>query len=123
MKSILQINAIIELLAGFVLLFNPHLLLNHTNPNIQGIVIAKLYGILAFFFGLVCFILSKHFDYNQLYKQIILSIITFHFVVGLYMYGVYNQHVTPHPGAAILHVGLALIFMIIYLKKLEKFKV
>ena len=78
MKSILQINAIIELLAGFVLLFNPHLLLNHTNPNIQGIVIAKLYGILAFFFGLVCFILSKHFDYNQLYKQIILSIITFH---------------------------------------------
>ena len=47
MKIILQVNAGVEILAGFILLFNPHLLLNHAEPNIQGIVISKMYGILA----------------------------------------------------------------------------
>ena len=121
MKIILQVNAGVEILAGFILLFNPHLLLNHAEPNIQGIVISKMYGILALCFGIITFILGKHFEYTILFKQITLTIIAFHFAVGLHVYGVYKQNITPNMGAAALHFSLAVIFIFIYLKNMQKF--
>lgn len=121
MKIILQLNAGVEIIAGFILLFSPHLLLNHAEPNIQGIVVSKMYGILAFSFGIISFILNRHFEYSVLFKQIILTIIAFHFAVGLHMYGAYQQNVTPHIGAAALHISLAIIFILIYLKNMQKF--
>ncbi|MBK8517513.1 MAG: hypothetical protein IPL55_14855 [Saprospiraceae bacterium] len=121
MKAILQINAVIEILAGFVLLFNPQLLLYNANPELQGIAVAKLYGICAFCFGLITHIVSKQFVYNLMFKRIILVVITFHFVVALYFFSLYNQSITPHPGAAILHASLAGIFILIYLKNMQKF--
>jgi hypothetical protein len=120
-KIILQINAGVEILAGFILLFSPHLLLNHVEPNIQGIVVSKMYGILAFSFGILSLVLSRHFEYSVLFKQIVLIIIAFHFAVGMHMYGVYKQNVTTHVGAAALHIGLAIIFILIYLKNIQKF--
>ena len=121
MKTILQAHAAIETLAGFLLLFNPHWLLANQDPHLQGIAIAKLYGILALSFGLISYILSNHFRYDLMYKQVNLIIISFHFAVGLYMYGLYSQNLTQHPGASILHLGLAIVFMIIYLKNMQKF--
>lgn len=121
MKIIFQVNAAIELLAGFILIFNPALLLNHPSPDIQGILTAKLYGILAFCFGIITFILSKHFAYTQLYKQIALTIIAFHFAVGLHFYAVYTQKVTPHAVASALHLFMAIVFAIIFFRQSSKF--
>jgi len=121
MKIILQVNAGVEILAGFILLFNPHLLLNHAEPNIQGIVISKLYGILALCFGIITYILGKHFQYTILFKQVILTIIAFHFAVGLHMYGVFKQNITSNIGASALHFSLAIVFILIYLKHMQKF--
>ena len=121
MKIILQIHAIIESLAGFVLLLMPQWLLASATPELQGIAVSKLYGILALCFGITTYIISTEFQYNNLYKKIILVIIGFHVAVGLYMYSLYDQNITHHIGAASLHIILAILFLIIYLQKIEKF--
>lgn len=122
MKNILLINGIIETLGGFILIFSPHYLLSNANPELQGIVIAKLFGIAIFCFGLVSYILYKKFIYSTMYKQLVLLIIGFHFIIGLYMYGVFQQSLTPHLGAALMHISLAVIFVLIYLKNNHKFE-
>lgn len=122
MKIILQIHASIEVLAGFLLLFMPQLLLLQDNPDIGVIALSKLYGIIAFSFGMMSFVLSKTFSYTKMYKQIILIIMVFHLVIGLYMYSLYDQHITPHPGASVLHLILAVTFVFIYLMNLQKWE-
>jgi cell shape-determining protein MreD len=121
MKNILLIHGLLESIVGFLLIFNPQWLLLNTQPEIQGVVIAKLYGIMIFGFGLISYLLSKSFEYNQMYRQICLVVISLHLIIGLYMYGVFQQGVTPHPGAAVLHLTLAVIFLAIYLKNMQKF--
>lgn len=122
MKIILQVHAAVEILGGFVLLFNPDLLLNNGNPHIQALVVAKLYGIAAFFIGILSFLISKSFEYNQTYKKIILSIIGFHLCLAFYMYGVYQQDLTPHLGAFVTHLALAIGSLLFYLKDFQKFE-
>lgn len=122
MKYILLINALVEILGGFILIFNPHFLLSNPSPELQGVVISKLYGITIFGFGIVSYLLYKNFEFTTLYKQILLLIIALHFAIGLYMYGVFQQSLTPHVGATITHIGLAVIFVLIYLKNSQKFE-
>jgi hypothetical protein len=95
-------------------------LMNHT-PEIHSIAVSKLYGILAFCFGLISFVLSRYFEYSKMYKQIILIIIAFHFSVGMYMYNLFSQFITPNPGAFGLHIILSIAFLGIYLKSMTKF--
>jgi len=121
MKYILLVHTFIEIIGGFILIFDPQLLLAHPTPELQGVVIAKLYGIMIFGFGIVSYLLYKNFSYSQMFKQIILLIISLHFAIGLYMYGVYQQSLTPHPGATIIHLILALVFLWIYLKNNQNF--
>lgn len=122
MKIILQIHAAVEIIGGFVLLFNPELLLSNNSPNLQALVVAKLYGITAFFIGIISYLISKSFEYNQTYKKIILSIIGFHLCLAFYMYGVYQQNLTPHLGAFGTHLVLAVGSLILYLKDFQKFE-
>lgn len=122
MKNILLINGILEALSGFILIFSPQLLLNNASPEIQGVLIAKLYGILALSFGIISYLLSKLFNFVQdTFKKIALVIIGFHLVVGLHMYSVYHQNITPHPGAAVLHISMAILFLLMYLKNMNHF--
>lgn len=122
MKIIIQIHAAVEILGGFVLLFNPELLLSNNSPNLQALVVAKLYGITAFFIGIISYLISKSFEYNQTYKKIILSVIGFHLCLAFYMYGVYQQNLTPHLGAFGTHLVLAVGSLILYLKDFQKFE-
>jgi zinc transporter ZupT len=122
MKIILQIHAAVEIIAGFVLLFNPELLLSSNSPNIQGLVVAKLYGIAAFFMGIISYLISKTFEYNQTYKKIVLSVIGFHLCIAFYMYGVYQQNLTPHLGAFGTHIAMAVGSLFLYLRDFQKFE-
>jgi hypothetical protein len=122
MKIILQIHAALEIIAGFVLLFNPELLLSNNSPNIQGLVVAKLYGIAAFFIGIISYLISKTFEYNQTYKKIVLSVIGFHLCIAFYMYGVYQQNLTPHLGAFGTHIAMAVGSLLLYLRDFQKFE-
>ena len=122
MKIIIQIHAAVEITGGFVLLFNPELLLSNNSPNLQALVVAKLYGITAFFIGIISYLISKSFEYSQTYKKIILSVIGFHLCLAFYMYGVYQQNLTPHLGAFGTHLALAVGSLILYLKDFQKFE-
>lgn len=122
MKIIIQIHAAVEIIGGFVLLFNPELLLSNNSPNLQALVVAKLYGITAFFIGIISYLISKSFEYNITYKKIILSVIGFHLCLAFYMYGVYQQNLTPHLGAFGTHLVLAVGSLILYLKDFQKFE-
>ena len=122
MKIIIQIHAAVEITGGFVLLFNPELLLSNNSPNLQALVVAKLYGITAFFIGIISYLISKSFEYSQTYKKIILSVIGFHLCLAFYMYGVYQQNLTPHLGAFGTHLVLAVGSLILYLKDFQKFE-
>lgn len=122
MKIIIQIHAAVEIIGGFVLLFNPELLLSNNSPNLQALVVAKLYGITAFFIGIISYLISKSFEYSQTYKKIILSVIGFHLCLAFYMYGVYQQNLTPHLGAFGTHLALAVGSLILYLKDFQKFE-
>ncbi|MBK7701012.1 MAG: hypothetical protein IPJ39_20970 [Saprospiraceae bacterium] len=121
MKHILLINALVEILGGFILIFNPHFLLSNPSPELQGVVISKLYGITIFCFGIVSYLLYKNFEFTTLYKQILVDH-SFALAIGLYMYGVFQQSLTPHVGATITHIGLAVIFVLIYLKTVKNLK-
>ena len=122
MKIIIQIHAAVEIIGGFVLLFNPELLLSNNSPNLQALVVAKLYGITAFFIGIIFYLISKSFEYNQTYKKIILSVIGFHLCLAFYMYGVYQQNLTPHLGAFGTHLAIAVGSLFLYLKDFQKFE-
>ncbi len=121
MKLILKINGIIELLAGLALIFNPNWLLMQKNIDIATVSLAKLYGILAFFFGLVSYLLSNEFAFTQLFKRIILAVITFHMLVSLYLYGLYTQGVLTFIGAAAFHLIIAVSFLMMYYKDMTLF--
>jgi len=122
MKIILQIHAAVEIIAGFLLLFNPEFLLSNNSPNIQGLAVAKLYGIAAFFIGIISYLISKTFEYNQTYKKIVLSVICFHLCLAFYMYGVYQQNLTPHLGAFGTHIAIAVGSLLLYLRDFQKFE-
>lgn len=122
MKIIIQIHAAVEIIGGFVLLFNPELLFSNNSPNLQALVVAKLYGITAFFIGIISYLISKSFEYNQTYKKIILSVIGFHLCLAFYMYGVYQQNLTPHLGAFGTHLAIAVGSLFLYLKDFQKFE-
>lgn len=121
MKYILIINAIIEGLAGVVLLLRPEWLLLAEQPQLHGVVVSKLYGVAAFTMGVFSWVVSKDFQYTTMFRSFTLMIILFHMMVSLQMYAVYQQGITTIPGAFILHLCLALGFAVVYLKNMHKF--
>jgi hypothetical protein len=121
MKQIFQIHGLMYSIMGFLLIFNPQWLLYNPKPELQGIATAKLFGILAFSFGLLAFILSRSFTYTQAFKQIALVIIGYHFVVALFMYGLYSQNISFSLLPAVVHGAISIIFLIIYMNNMQKF--
>ncbi|MBK9255119.1 MAG: hypothetical protein IPM42_06485 [Saprospiraceae bacterium] len=122
MKRIIQFNALLESLAGVVLLLRPEWLLMAENPHIQGIVLSKLYGIAALTMGIFSYIVSKNFQFTLMYKQFILMIITFHLLIAFQMYSIYQQGISASMGAFGLHLAVAMIMAVIYLRDFQKFK-
>lgn len=122
MKISLLIHAWVEMIAGFILLFNPSLLLLTTDQNLQTISVSKLYGIIAFSFGLAVYIITKGFVYNLIYKRLILLIICFHLLVSFHMYNLYAQKVVSIPGAFVLHIVMASLFLVLYFKNINQWK-
>ncbi len=120
MKNILRINGFVEGISGFLLIFSPQWLLQNPEPEIYSLSVGKLYGMLALVFGIISFVLAGEYTDNQMFKRVILAIISFHFAVAMYMYGLFQQQITPNPGAFVLHLILAVVFLGIYLKNLQK---
>ncbi|MFT6335938.1 MAG: hypothetical protein ACI86M_002691 [Saprospiraceae bacterium] len=121
MKKILLLQAIIEMVAGVVLIFRPDLLLMSEGQVLETLIVAKLYGILALTFGVVSFMLCRVFEYNDTFKKIILMIMFFHVMIAFQMYAAYNQATISNLGAFGLHMILAFLLFGAYMKEINRF--
>lgn len=123
MKKLLIIHGVIEMIAGVVLVFSPHLFLMTENQSAGTLTIAKLYGIIAFTFGAVSFMIASKFEYDIVFKRIIMTIVAFHLMVGLQTFAAYQSGLMSHIGAAGLHLSLAVVFVIGYMKEYNFFQI
>lgn len=115
LKNIFLINAIIEIAGGIVIMINPQLLLN--NPASDAIVlnICKAFGIAAFTMGVVSYQLYRHELLNMRgSKMIALIFMLYHVLITFTFYAMYNAGMTPHMGAAGLHLVVSVVFAILY---------
>ncbi|HMP32259.1 MAG TPA: hypothetical protein PKD85_21810, partial [Saprospiraceae bacterium] len=83
--------------------------------------VAKIYGIAAFTIGMLSYQIWKKFDYSAFDKMIVMILIVFHLLIGLQMYSFFQVQLTPNPGASILHLSIAALFAISYIKEKSLF--
>lgn len=104
------------MVAGVLLIFKPEWILQTSGQEVETLIIAKIYAILMFTFGVVCYLLYKMFEYTDIFKRITLVIMAFHIMIAFQMYAAYSQGSTPSLGAFGLHMLLALLFLVSYMK-------
>lgn len=121
MKKLLLIHAIIEMIGGVVLIFKPSVFLMVDGQSAQTLIVAKMYGILAFTFGVACLYLYKLFEFNDNFKRVILVIMAFHLMIALQMYAAFTQGNVSNLGAFGLHLILALLFLGGYMNNVKAF--
>lgn len=122
MKKLILIHAIIEMIAGVLFVFRPDLILMTVGQEVSTLLLAKLYAILMFTFGAVCFFLYTIFDYTTVFKKIIMTIMAFHLMVALQMYSGFDQGLVMNLGPFGLHILLAVLFGIGYMREINSFK-
>lgn len=122
MKKLLLLHAAIEIIGGIVFVFRPDLILMTSGQELNALLLAKLYAILMFTFGAVCFFLYQIFEYTTVFKKIIMIIMAFHLMVALQMYSGYDQGIVLNLGPFGVHIALATIFGIGYMKEINSFK-
>lgn len=115
------LHAIIEIVAGFILIFKPDMLLMVEGQLLETIVVAKLYGIIALTLGVICLLIYRTIEYNDTFKKIALMIMFFHLMIAFQMYAAYNQGTVTNLGAFGLHMILAVLFFGAYMNDINKF--
>ena len=121
MKKLLLIHAALEMVAGVLFVFRPDFILMTPGQDAATIFIAKLYAIIMFTFGGVCFFLFRIFEYNDVFKKVIMLIMAFHLMVALQMYTGFNQGLVMNMGPFGLHIFLAAMFGLFYMKEINLF--
>ncbi|MCE2790538.1 MAG: hypothetical protein LW630_11590 [Saprospiraceae bacterium] len=100
MKWILRLNGILEALAGLVLLIKPEVLLMAEKSEAETLILAKLYGILAFFFGIISLVLATGVEYSLMMGELYLLSLPFIFVLActcmVYLYNTLH-HILAQP--------------------------
>ena len=122
MKKLILVHAIIEMVAGVLFIFRPDLILMTSGQEVSTLFLAKLYAILMFTFGAVCFFLYTIFEYTTVFKKIIMILMAFHLMIALQMSSGYDQELVLNLGPFGLHLALALLFGVGYMKELNSFQ-
>ena len=107
--------------AGIALIFNPDLFLMMDGQSEQTLIVAKMYGVLAFSFGAISFFIYKIFEFNESFKKMIMIFMAFHLMIALQMFAAYSQGNMPHLGAFGLHLILAALFFLGFMKEVKAF--
>lgn len=96
---------------GLLLIWNPEFI-PFTEGHLEAIHVSKLFGIMAFIFGLVCYHVGKDYRETELMRKVHLSIIALYLMSGLYLIGLYRQGVMELPvagSACLVYGGLVVI--------------
>jgi len=122
MKKLLLLHAAIEMIAGVLFVFRPDLILMTSGQEANTLLLAKLYAIIMFTFGAICFFLYTIFEYNNVFKKVIMVIMAFHLMVALQVYSGYNQGLVLNLGPFGLHIIMAVLFGGMYMKEVNSFQ-
>lgn len=114
-KKIFLIHAILELVAGIVLIFRPETLLMSDQISIGTLTVSKLYGVLAATFGTLSFMLYQKFEYNEFYRKMVLLCMVFHLFVAFQMHAAYQSGAAGNLGAFGIHLTMAGLFLLGYI--------
>jgi len=115
LKYIFLINTIVEISGGIVVMINPELLLNNPAADAMVLNISKAFGIAAFTMGVISYQLYRHDLLNiRGSKMIALIIMLYHVLITFTFYSMYNADMTPHMGAAGLHLILSIVLAVFY---------
>lgn len=116
MKKFILISAIIELLAGLVLFFAPQLVPDLAQGTSSHLAMARMYGAAALGLGVFALQVWRNFDNETLVKTFLSSFLVFHLTVFIALLASFLAGVFANPGAALLHLILA-VFTAYYLFK------
>jgi len=117
LKTLFLINAIIEIAGGVVVMINPELLLNNPDSDAMVLNVCKAFGIAAFTMGVISYQLYRHDLLNiRGSKMIALIFMLYHVLITFTFYGMYTAGMTPHMGAAGLHLIVSVVFALLYFK-------
>lgn len=122
MKKLVLLHAIIEMVAGVLFVFRPDLILMTSGQDVSTLLLAKIYAILMFTFGAVCYFLYSIFEYNSVFKKVIMVIMAFHLMIALQMYSGFDQGLVLNLGPFGMHIILALLFGIGYMREVKSFQ-
>ena len=109
MKVFVLITAVIELLAGLVFFFAPHLIPDFANANPLSTTLAKMYGGAAIGLGLFVLQVWRHMRSQVMQQAFLKSFLLFHFGVSAARYFGYSNGAFKDLSACILHLILGLV--------------
>ncbi len=109
MKVFVLITAVIELLAGAVFFFAPHLIPDLANANPLSTTLAKMYGGAALGLGLFALHVWRHMRSQVMQKAFLNSFLLFHLGVSAAGYFGYSNGAFKDLSACILHLILGLV--------------
>lgn len=121
LNKLILVHAVIEIVAGAVIVMKPSLVFMTELQDVHALMIAKIYGIAIACFGVVSLQISRIFDYTVDFKRIILAIMLFHLFIAFQMYAGYNQGQMPNLGPFGLHMILALMFGVGFMREMNLF--
>lgn len=109
MKVFVLITAVIEILAGLVFFFAPHLIPDLNNANPLATAVAKMYGGAAIGLGLFALQVWQHMRSQVMQQAFLRSFVLFHFGVSAAGYFGFSSGAFKDLATCILHLILGLV--------------
>lgn len=117
MKVFILITAAIEILAGALMFFAPHLIPDLAQSDAQAHILARMYGAAAIGLGFFAFQAWQHMRSQVMQNAFLQTFVVFHIGVAVAAYLGYNNGSFKDPSVATLHFLLAIITAYFYFKK------
>ena len=117
MKVFVLITAVLEFLAGAIMLLAPRLFPDLANADASSTMLARMYGAGAIALGFFAFQVWQHMRSPIMQKAFLQTFIVFHIGVAVAAFTGYNAGVTSDPGISILHLIMGLVTIYFYFKK------
>lgn len=120
MRKVFLVHGIVEIIGGIIVIFKPEFLLGSIDHTPASITVSKLFGILAFAFGIIGYLSYKYFDESEFYRKVGLVFMAYHLVIGFQSYAAFSTGIMSHLGAMVIHFALAGLFFLVYLREGKK---
>lgn len=120
--NIFLIQAIVEIIAGLLLISNIDIFFLTEEWTNQSAGIIRVYGLAALVLGGVSLQLYKYFEYTALFKMCSLIFMTFHILLGFHLAGLFKQLTIDHIAPSAFHILFGIAFAFCYYQDSDKFK-